>query len=178
MLPQGRLSEYQRDNALEEAPSLLEYVGHLLGCGNLLAGPLVSMREYLDFSHRRQARQGGAVGSRFGCVAYWAAAPRHHGGLRVPRYATARSPLPLQGRVGAAAAGAMACAGGSPAAVLPLLLPLLAAGRQIQARQNLEGGRRVPAARLFCQARACSLCTRCRPRTLDLDLHFTTVALP
>ncbi|KAL4450709.1 hypothetical protein ABPG77_001065 [Micractinium sp. CCAP 211/92] len=49
----GQLSEYQREHALEERPSLLEYLGYLLGAGSLLVGPLVEMRPYLAFAHCR-----------------------------------------------------------------------------------------------------------------------------
>ncbi|KAL4433765.1 hypothetical protein ABPG75_000206 [Micractinium tetrahymenae] len=69
----SRLSDWQLAHALEEPPSLLAYLGHVLGCSNLLAGPLYEMRDYLDWAHRRQA--DALQGDHTQQLGHWAQEP-------------------------------------------------------------------------------------------------------
>ncbi len=43
------MSAYQRSHAFSSLPTILEYLGFVFNCGNLLGGPFVEFKDYQDW---------------------------------------------------------------------------------------------------------------------------------
>jgi lysophospholipid acyltransferase len=59
-LPQA-MNDYQAAKHLEAAPGPLQFLGYIFCLGNLLAGPYLEFRDYLEFVEHRGVRGPGRI---------------------------------------------------------------------------------------------------------------------
>lgn len=52
-LPESKMSDDDRKYAIRRLPTLLQFVGYMTSCGNLLAGPTFEFNDYVNHAEGR-----------------------------------------------------------------------------------------------------------------------------